>query len=691
MKTRLKGEQLETRDCPATGSKLVPIGVGVDYTLSLNTYGRLATMQLAAPDWLAWANGAVTQAQVEAMTQRIYQYFPDQFDQIVFVNNLPDVSPSSPYFGVHFPVKNETLGIGQTPFDDTALFGSKGHLQAVIHLASEKDLYQRTSLHEFVHLDANFLPELQSAVPAHWGFSSVGGQLGGWAPGTLRQIGPNTYDADGPNGRPYFFPGFADVEDGDVAYAQLELYLLGLIDATQLDPIQYATNAQFTNPSLGQFTASSIQTVTWQNIVSQEGLRIPTPATSQKNFRVLTVVMTPNPLTQTQLDKFDTDVELFGKPGPDGDPKIKNFWMATGGRATLTMDGLDAFIPARDPMLGVGTQGGMLLGIPTTSGGLYDTSRAVRPDLSAFLAGDFSTDIRVAVGDVNGDTIPDYAIASGPGGITKFAVVSGDLSHYVIPPTLPFSGSEDFTGGAFVSVGDLDGDGRAEVVVSPDESGGPRVVVFSFKPSTGVYVEASFLGINDPNFRGGARTAVGDVNNDSKPDLAVAAGFGGGPRVSLFDGATLFTTRGHIAPDFFAFSGADISGLRNGVYAALGDVNGDGFADLVIGGGPGGAPRVSVLSGAKLSGGLSGVAAAVTAPLANFFVANDSSDRGGVRVAVKNADGDRMMEIVAGSGEGSTSRIRVYRGSAVTNSGEPKSFQDIDPFGGVLADGVFVG
>ena len=43
----------------------------------------------------------------------------------------------------------------------------------------------------------------------------------------------------------------------------------------------------------------------------------------------------------------------------------------------------------------------------------------------------------------------------------------------------------------------------------------------------------------DANFRGGARAAVGDVNGDGTPDLLVAAGFGGGPRVAIYNGKTV--------------------------------------------------------------------------------------------------------------------------------------------------------
>ena len=78
--------------------------------------------------------------------------------------------------------------------------------------------------------------------------------------------------------------------------------------------------------------------------------------------------------------------------------------------------------------------------------------------------------------------------------------------------------------------------------------------------------------------------------------------------------------------------------------------------------------------------------------IANFFVAGNSLDRGGIRVAATNADGDIRADLVVGSGEGVAARVRIYLGSNITATTEPAAFQDITVFGGaVLTGGVFVG
>jgi len=296
------------------------------------------------------------------------------------------------------------------------------------------------------------------------------------------------------------------------------------------------------------------------------------------------------------------------------------------------------------------------------------------------------TNVRVASGDVNGDGFVDSILVTGPGTPIRVAVISGDDNVTALAgPFDPFDG--DFTGGGFVAAGDFDNDGRAEFVVTPDQGGGPRVTVYSLGLDNNPLLRANFLGINDPSFRGGARAGIGDVNGDGFPDLAVAAGFQGGPRVALYNGRTVFTSRpAALTNDFFVFE----QSLRNGVYVSVGDVNGDGFGDLVFGAGPGGAPRILTVSGQKLL--TFGATSAVASPLANFFLSGGAADdRGGVRVATTDVDGDNRAEIVAASGEGTNSHVRIYLGNTISGS-EPKTFQDIDPyFSLVLLDGTFVG
>jgi hypothetical protein len=285
----------------------------------------------------------------------------------------------------------------------------------------------------------------------------------------------------------------------------------------------------------------------------------------------------------------------------------------------------------------------------------------------------FTGGVRVATGDVNGDGVPDLIVGTGPGIPTQVRVLDGVDQHQLFSIN-PFESS--FTGGVFVATGDFLGDGKQDVIVTPDEGGGPRVIIYG---GSDLHVIANFFGISDPNFRGGARAAAGDVNGDGHIDLVVAAGFGGGPRVAIWDGRTVGTANPvRLVPDFFVFEQT----LRNGVYVASGDINGDGSADVIFGGGPGGGPRVFALSGKDLLAGQNTV-------LANFF-AGDDTTRGGIRVAVTNLDGDNRADVLVGSGAGDGSRVIGYLGKNTTPAGEPPQETSFDAFRG-FTGGVFVG
>jgi hypothetical protein len=363
---------------------------------------------------------------------------------------------------------------------------------------------------------------------------------------------------------------------------------------------------------------------------------------------------------------------------------------AAGGRRFVITyrggDGNDVVVTESSRRLAAGgSENGVAVLYAAGAGGRY--AGAPGAGLAPFGLAPF--EVRVATGDVDGDGTLDTLLVTGPGVPARFAVVSGaDNSKLLVPPTSVFEG---FLGGAFIDAADMDGDGRAEFVITPDQGGGPRVSIFSLAPSGAVVARANFFGIDDPNFRGGARAAIGDVDKDGTPDVVVAAGFGGGPRTAIFSGLSVLAgTPTRLVNDFFAFPGSDAMNLRNGAFVAAGDLDGDGYSDLVFGGGPGGAPRVFVLSGAVVSAG--DIQAAYDAPLANFFVAGNSADRGGARVAVTNADGDAKADIAVGSGPGPSAGIRVYLGKAFSSTAEPSVFQNLAPFDAqLIADGVYVG
>ncbi|HEY2784103.1 MAG TPA: transglutaminase domain-containing protein [Fimbriiglobus sp.] len=313
----------------------------------------------------------------------------------------------------------------------------------------------------------------------------------------------------------------------------------------------------------------------------------------------------------------------------------------------------------------------------------------------------FAGEVRTATADVTGDGVPDFIGGTGVGISAEVAVIDGQ-THQVIARFHPFESS--FTLGVYVTAADLTGDGKAEVVVTPDQGGGPIVAVYdgaklaqglaNGQPFGQPAQLDRFFGIEgDPNFRGGDRPSLGDMNGDQTPDLIVSAGFLGGPRIAVFDGNDLakgVPTPHHLLPDFFAFEPT----LRNGAFVAAGDITGDGKAELAFGGGPSGANRVRVFDVAQLLAAPPFASlddAPHSAQLDNFFT-GDPSLRGGVRLAIKPIDLSGKAALVAGSGNGEASQILVYTSATLlANSNPSNPDQTLDPFMTTLTNGVFVG
>jgi hypothetical protein len=189
--------------------------------------------------------------------------------------------------------------------------------------------------------------------------------------------------------------------------------------------------------------------------------------------------------------------------------------------------------------------------------------------------------VRVAVGDVTGDGVPDVFTAPGPGGGPDIRVFDG-VTGTLVREFLAYSAY--FLGGVYVATGDVTGDGVADIVTGADAGGGPQVNVYSGRNGSLVRAFMAYI----PFFTGGVRVAVGDVEGTGQADIIAGPGAGGGPDVRLFSGAT-----GALLREWLAFGPF----FQGGVYVAAGDVNGDGKADIITGAGPSGSPNIVVFSG----------------------------------------------------------------------------------------------
>jgi uncharacterized repeat protein (TIGR01451 family) len=262
-------------------------------------------------------------------------------------------------------------------------------------------------------------------------------------------------------------------------------------------------------------------------------------------------------------------------------------------------------------------------------------------EVAGFFAYDpaFTGGVRVAVGDVTGDGVADIITGAGASGgphVRAFTMATGGPTEvagfYAYDPS--------FAGGVRVAVGDVNGDRVGEIVTGPGAGAGPHVRAFDMG-SGGPTQLASFFAYF-PVFTGGVNVAVGDVNGDGVDDIVTGAGASGGPHVRAFSlaGGGLTEIAG-----FFAYHPL----FTGGVNVAVGDVNGDSVDDIVTGAAASGGPHVRAFSMA--GGGLTEVAS---------FYAYDPSFIGGVFVGAGDVTGDGVAEIVTGAGVGGGPRVRAF-------------------------------
>ncbi|NQV13352.1 MAG: L,D-transpeptidase family protein [Parcubacteria group bacterium] len=193
-----------------------------------------------------------------------------------------------------------------------------------------------------------------------------------------------------------------------------------------------------------------------------------------------------------------------------------------------------------------------------------------------------------------------------------------------------------FRGGGNVAIGDFDGDGTEEILVGAGRGGGPHVKIFN---QLGQPTGFDFFPFH-PDFRGGVDVAAGDVNDDGKDEVIVSQASDGQAWVKVYKADAARTIIG----EFLAYD----PGFRGGVHVAAGDINGDGWDDIITGTGIDSTAHIRSFNAV---GGFTGIS------LFPF----ESDFKGGVDVAVGNVDGGDEAEIIVSKNTFGTGQVKVYK------------------------------
>ena len=321
--------------------------------------------------------------------------------------------------------------------------------------------------------------------------------------------------------------------------------------------------------------------------------------------------------------------------------------------------------------------------------------------LTGIDAGDQSGSSVSSAGDVNGDGYDDliigangadnragetyvvYGGASAPGteGVLDLGALDG-TNGFILTGIDAF----DYSGRSVSSAGDVNGDGYDDLIIGAryadpngDSRAGETYLVYggASAPGTDGMLDLSSLngtngfiltGIDADDFSGSSVSSAGDVNGDGYDDLIIGARFAdpngdseAGETYVVYGGASAPGTNGVLdlsgldGTNGFTLTGID-AGDRSGIsVSSAGDVNGDGYDDLIIGA-SGADPNASlsgetyvIYGGATGTESLTPVTAQGTAAADNFTgnAGADSFTAIATNDVVRGGAGDDMISVTA--------------------------------------------
>lgn len=272
------------------------------------------------------------------------------------------------------------------------------------------------------------------------------------------------------------------------------------------------------------------------------------------------------------------------------------------------------------------------------------------------------------LGDINGDGYGDIAVGLPPrAGIGLVLVYLGSAAGLDMTPAARLSDTQtDSLFGGALAAGDIDGDGRPELIVSAawDIAGPGSTYLFRSSAPGSMFdqrISLSNAGLTTPAGRFGIAVAVlGDVDRDGLLDFAVGSHHSGnGGRVYVYRGSSTLAGRTTYEPAVILRGDVATIGTIGWSLANPGDVDGDGFDDLATN---------AVVTDTPERGGLvlyRGSSAGITDTRQHFAISGNGFFGHGMG-GLGDVDGDGLGDLIAGTWRSGTGRLYDFRGDRAT-------------------------
>lgn len=254
---------------------------------------------------------------------------------------------------------------------------------------------------------------------------------------------------------------------------------------------------------------------------------------------------------------------------------------------------------------------------------IYDQKvRKLLGDFNAFDSS-FKGGESIAIGDVDGDGTDEIVVGTGPGPVSQVRIY--DNHGNKVGSFFPYEKTQK--NGINVAVGDLDNDGKAEIVIGRMYGTDCKIEIYQKKGS--VFEKyGKFLPFKH-DFKYGVSLAIGDTNGDGTNEIIAASGLRGSAKIRMY------SMDSKLLRKFSAF-GDDRYG---GISLATGDLNNNGRDEIVLAEATHGKrENLGVVRTFEYSSGKFN--------MNQEFTPYGKKYRGGIRVAVGDINGDGAQDIV---------------------------------------------